>query len=100
MRAGLPQPADQSEPEVLTLDDFLIDQPNRTSLHKVRGDSMRDVGILDGDLVAVEHNAPSAPGDIVVAVVVGELTIHDGQPSPPSMKAARSGRIRGGTRSE
>ncbi|MDE2626641.1 MAG: transcriptional repressor LexA [Burkholderiales bacterium] len=75
VRAGLPQPADQSEPEVLTLDDFLIDAPNRTSLHKVRGDSMRDVGILDGDLVAVEHNAPSAPGDIVVAVVDGELTV-------------------------
>ncbi len=75
VRAGLPQPADQSEPDVLTLDDFLIDAPNRTSLHKVRGDSMRDAGILEGDLVAVEHNAPSAPGDIVVAVVDGELTV-------------------------
>ena len=75
VRAGQPQPADQSEPEVITLDDFLIDQPNRTSLHKVRGDSMRDAGILEGDLVAVEHNAPSAPGDIVVAVVDGEITV-------------------------
>jgi repressor LexA len=25
--------------------------------------------------VAVEHNAPSAPGDIVVAVVDGEITV-------------------------
>ena len=75
VRAGQPQPADQSPPDVLTLDDYLIDEPNRTALHRVRGDSMRDVGILDGDLVAVEHNAPSAPGDIVVAVVDGELTV-------------------------
>lgn len=75
VRAGVPQPGDQSEPEVLTLDDFLIDAPDRTSLHKVRGDSMRDAGILEGDLVAVEHNAPSCPGDIVVAVVDGELTV-------------------------
>lgn len=75
VRAGQPQPADQSEPEVVTLDDFLIDQPNRTSLHKVRGDSMRDAGILEGDLVAVEHNAPSAPGDIVVALVDGDITV-------------------------
>lgn len=75
VRAGQPQPADQSEPEVITLDDFLIDQPNRTSLHKVRGDSMRDVGILEGDLVAVEQNAPTAPGDIVVAVVDGDITV-------------------------
>lgn len=75
VRAGQPQPADQSEPEVLTLDDYLIDQPNRTSLHRVRGDSMSGLGIFEGDLVAVEHNAPSAPGDVVVAVVDGELTV-------------------------
>jgi repressor LexA len=75
VRAGQPQPVDQSEPEVVTLDDYLIDQPNRTSLHKVRGDSMRDAGILEGDLVAVEHNSPAGPGDIVVAVVDGELTV-------------------------
>lgn len=75
VRAGHPQPADQAEPEVLTLDDYLIDDPNRTSLHKVRGDSMRDAGILEGDLVVVEHNAPAAPGDIVVAVVDGEMTV-------------------------
>jgi repressor LexA len=75
VRAGLPQPADQAPPEVLTLDDYLIDQPNRTSLHRVRGDSMRDAGILDGDLVALEHNAPASPGDIVVAVSDGELTV-------------------------
>ena len=75
VRAGLPQPADQSPPEVLTLDDYLIDEPNRTSLHRVRGDSMRDVGILDGDLVALEHNAPAGPGGIVVAVCDGDLTV-------------------------
>jgi len=75
VRAGLPQPADQAEPEVLTLDDYLIDELQRTSLHKVRGDSMHDAGIVDGDLVAVEHNAPSAPGDIVVAVVDGDITV-------------------------
>lgn len=75
VRAGHPQPSDQSAPEVLTLDDYLIDEPNRTSLHRVRGDSMRDIGILDGDLVAVEHNTPASPGDVVVAVSDGELTV-------------------------
>lgn len=75
VRAGVPQPADQSYVEAVTLDDYLIDEPNRTSLLKVRGDSMRDVGILEGDLVAVEHNIPAAPGDIVVAIVDGEMTV-------------------------
>lgn len=75
VRAGHPQVSDQSAPEVLTLDDYLIDEPNRTSLLRVRGDSMRDLGILDGDLVAVEHNAAASPGDVVVAVSDGELTV-------------------------
>jgi repressor LexA len=75
VRAGVPQSADESDVEVVTLDDYLIDEPNRTSLLKVRGDSMRDVGILEGDLVAVEHNCPASPGDIVVAVVDGEMTV-------------------------
>ncbi|MDP4300738.1 LexA family transcriptional regulator [Leptothrix discophora] len=33
VRPGQPQSAEQSEPVVLTLDDYLIDQPNRNSLH-------------------------------------------------------------------
>lgn len=75
VRAGVPQQASQEEPDVLTIDDYLIDDPNRTSLHKVRGDSMKDAGILEGDLVVVEHNTPTRPGDIVVAWVDNELTV-------------------------
>ena len=75
VRAGIPQEASQEEPEVLTVDDYLIDEPDRTTLHRVRGDSMRDAGILEGDLVAVEHNTPTQAGDIVLAVVDGELTV-------------------------
>src|SRR5690606_20702749 len=61
--------------DVLTLDDYLIDQPDRTSLHRVRGDSMNGAGIVEGDLVVVEHNTPTKPGDVVLAVVDGELTV-------------------------
>jgi repressor LexA len=75
VRAGLPQSATQEEPELVTIDDYLIDEPNRTSLHRVQGDSMRDAGILDGDLLAVEHNTPTSAGDIVVACVDDELTV-------------------------
>lgn len=75
VRAGAPQPATQEQPQTLTLDDYLIDQPDRTSLHRVRGDSMDGVGIFDGDLVVVEHNSATKAGDIVIAVVDGELTV-------------------------
>jgi repressor LexA len=75
VRAGLPEPASQEQPDVLTIDDYLIADPNRTALMRVRGDSMKDAGILDGDLVVIETNSPTKAGDIVVALVDGERTV-------------------------
>ena len=77
VRAGLPQQETQvhEQEDVLTLDDYLIDDPSRTGLVTVRGDSMRDAGLLDGDLVCVESNSPTKAGDIVVAVIDGEMTV-------------------------
>jgi SOS regulatory protein LexA len=75
VRAGLPQPEGQEPPELLTIDDYLVEDPNRTVLCRVRGESMRDAGLLDGDLVVVQKNRPIRPGDIVVAVVDGEMTV-------------------------
>lgn len=75
VRAGSPQPESQEDVELLTIDDYLIDDPNRTVLCRVRGDSMVGAGLLEGDLVVVEKNSPTAPGNIVVAVVDGEITV-------------------------
>lgn len=42
---------------------------------RVRGDSMQDAGILDGDLLAVHKTHDANNGDIVVARVDDELTV-------------------------
>ena len=42
---------------------------------QVAGESMRDDGILDGDLVVVESRALADNGQTVVAVLNGEATI-------------------------
>jgi repressor LexA len=42
---------------------------------RVRGDSMRDVGILDGDLVLVHRQPKAQSGEIVVALVEDEATV-------------------------
>lgn len=44
-------------------------------LLKVRGDSMTDAGILDGDLVVVRHQPTADNGDIVVALLGDEVTV-------------------------
>jgi repressor LexA len=42
---------------------------------RVKGDSMRDAGIMEGDLVIVQKDAPVANGAIGVAYVDGEATV-------------------------
>jgi repressor LexA len=44
-------------------------------LLKVRGMSMRDVGIMDGDLLAVQQNKEARNGQIVVARLGDEVTV-------------------------
>jgi repressor LexA len=76
VRAGHPQPASQEDPyDTLNVEDYLVEHPERTSYCHVRGDSMRDAGLLDGDVAVVEANTMPRPGDIVVAVVDGQMTV-------------------------
>jgi repressor LexA len=44
-------------------------------LLKVRGSSMRDAGILEGDLLAVKQSAEARNGQIVVARIGSEVTV-------------------------
>ena len=42
---------------------------------RVRGDSMKDAGILDGDVVVVRRQSRADSGDIVVAMIGDEATV-------------------------
>jgi repressor LexA len=75
VRAGLPDAADDAEAEALTIDDYLIERPSQTVLIRVKGDSMIDAGIFDGDLVVVEKRPSAQKGEIVVAIVDGQFTL-------------------------
>ena len=75
VRAGLPQPANDSMDQVVSVDEHLIKSPSRTVLLTVKGDSMVDAGLMPGDTVIVEKSAPAKPGDIVVAIVDNEYTV-------------------------
>ena len=50
-------------------------RPAADYLLRVTGDSMQDVGILDGDLLAVHRTAEARNGDIVVARIDDEVTV-------------------------
>ena len=50
-------------------------RPHADYLLQVRGDSMSECGILDGDLLAVHHTREANSGDIIVARVEDEVTV-------------------------
>lgn len=50
-------------------------RPAADFLLRVRGDSMIDVGILDGDLLAVHKTPVARSGDIIVARIEDEVTV-------------------------
>jgi repressor LexA len=49
--------------------------PRADYLLRVRGLSMRDAGILEGDLLAVHRTAEAQSGQVVVARIGGEVTV-------------------------
>ena len=49
--------------------------PGADYLLRVRGDSMRDIGILDGDLLAVHRTAHAGNGQVVVARLNDDVTV-------------------------
>jgi len=75
VRAGLPEAVEDVDAEALTIDDYLIERPSSTVLIRVKGDSMMDAGIFDGDLVVVEKRPSAHKGDIVVAIVDNQFTL-------------------------
>lgn len=74
MRAGFPSPAEDFQVQRIDLMKELVRHPQASYLLRIRGDSMRDVGIFDGDVVLVDKAITPRSGQVVVAVVDGEFT--------------------------
>lgn len=75
VRAGIPHPAGDASNDALTIDEYLIERPSRTVLITVKGDSMIDAGIQEGDIVVVERKQSADIGELVVAIIDNEFTL-------------------------
>ena len=75
VRAGMPQAANDTHTHAMSIDEYLIENPSRTVLLSIKGDSMIDAGLLHGDTIIVKKGAPANPGEIVVAIVDNEFTV-------------------------
>ena len=72
--AGGPLLADQNVDAYIQVPEPLSKGGNEEFLLKVRGDSMQDAGILDGDFVVVKRQQDARDGDIVVALAGDDET--------------------------
>jgi SOS regulatory protein LexA len=75
VQAGPPTAEEEMVIDHVDLNDFLISKPDKTVMINVRGDSMIDAGIQEGDKVVVECGANVQLGNIVVAIVDGDYTV-------------------------
>lgn len=75
LRAGFPSPAEEYIHDSLDFNRDLIKHPESTFYGKVKGDSMIEAGICDGDIAVIDKSKEPHDGSIVVAYVNNEFTI-------------------------
>ncbi len=75
MQAGFPSPAEDYLDKTLDLNELLIAHPAATFFVRVMGDSMRNAGILSGDVLIVDRSLEAIDNAIVIAIINGEFTV-------------------------
>lgn len=73
VRAGFPSPAEDLGAKRIDLTAKLIKHPQATFLMKARGESMKEAGIFDGDVLIVDRAIQARSGHVVIAVIEGEF---------------------------
>ena len=88
--AGFPSPADDYIEGRISLDEHLIQHKESTFFMRVDGDSMRDLGILHGDLLVIDRSLTPVDGNVVIAVVDGNFTVKQlaARPGGVTLRAA------------
>lgn len=75
--AGFPSPAQDYVEQTLDLNELCIRHPAATFLVRVSGDSVKDIGILDGDVLVVDRSVNAVHGSIIVAALNREFIVKE-----------------------
>ena len=75
VEAGFPTVAEETSLDTISIDEYLINDKDKTYMLEVKGDSMIEAGIHEGDLVIAERKSDPKVGDIVIAEVDGGWTM-------------------------
>ena len=75
IRAGFPSPAQDYLEQAIDLNKELIKHPASTFYGRVIGDSMRDEGIEEGDILIIDKSLELLDDDLAVCFIDGEFTV-------------------------
>jgi SOS regulatory protein LexA len=75
VEAGIPTDVEAGTLDSISIDEFLIKQDSTTYMLRVKGESMIEAHIADGDMVLVEKREHAKVGDMVIADVDGGWTL-------------------------
>ncbi|MDD9912713.1 MAG: translesion error-prone DNA polymerase V autoproteolytic subunit [Alphaproteobacteria bacterium] len=75
VQAGGPTPADDYVENQINLHDYVVERPAETFFVRAKGQSMKNIGIGDGDLMVVDRSIAPRNGHVVIAAVDGDLTV-------------------------
>ncbi len=73
--AGFPSPAEDFKEVRISLDKELVNNEEATFYARVRGNSMVDANIEDGDLLVIDRSIETRNGKVAVCMIDGEFTI-------------------------
>lgn len=74
-QSGFPSPAEDYIEKNLSLDEYLVSRPASTFFIRVKGDSMSEAHILDGDLLIIDRSLIPKSGSVVLATLFGNFTL-------------------------
>lgn len=75
INAGFPSPADDYLEAKLDLNSLLIKNPSSTFFARVRGNSMDDVGIHNGDILIIDKSLEPKQNSVLICFIDGEFTV-------------------------
>jgi repressor LexA len=84
--AGVPLLAVENVEDTVRVDRFFIGQTREVFALRVKGDSMIEDGIFDGDYIFVRKQLQASRGDIVVAMINDEATVKRYYPEGDSIR--------------
>ena len=73
--AGTPILAEENIEGTLSIDESLVRQANKAYILRVKGDSMENAGILNGDYIVVQQQLQVNNGEIAVVLFDNEATV-------------------------